>query len=239
MDLILYPGVLALGHLVAENRRSHPIRSRFGLIGVNALIALPISYNICEDRMKDMAEKRGFRWWASWYLRASYLLMWGFLMIAQGGEELLEHRFRRGSLPFRGPLSVATFVVLLWQLWAFWPRDTESEADKSPGIPLLGAICFGVLAWQREHAWAVLGISVELALLFAWAGPKVYRRSLVLAIIGWSIAGPAVFLFPWPNGERLDLVFVFGGFATALQGEFGLARDLSTLRGQSKDIVAA
>jgi hypothetical protein len=95
--------------------------------------------------MTDLAENRGFGSWASWYLRASYLLMWGLFMIVLSGEDLLEQRF--GSVPssFRIPLSVAMFIVLAWQVWALWPRDPESEAEKSPGVILLAAICIGVL----------------------------------------------------------------------------------------------
>jgi hypothetical protein len=145
-------------------------------------------------------------------------------------EDLLQQRFGSVPSPFRVPLSIAMFIVLAWQIWALSPRDPESEAEKSPGVLLLAAICIGVLTWQREHAWAVVGTSVALALFFAWAGGKVYRRPLWLAIVGWSIAGPAVFLFPWPNDQRFMLVLVLGGLVTALQGSVNFVRALRVLR---------
>jgi len=187
--------------------------------------------------MKDSAEKRGFRWWVRWYLRASYTLMWGLLLTTQGSEWLLQDRFSSVLWPWRGTIRLAAFLSTLWMLWALWPRE-ESEAEKSwAGVLLLWAVSFGVLTWQREHGWAVVGTSVEIALFLAWWA-KLHRRSLILAIVGWSLAGPAVFVLPWSNGQRFDLVLVLGGFATALQGGFGLARDLITLRRQSEDIVA-
>jgi len=82
-----------------------------------------------------------------------------------------------------------------------------------------------------------VGTGVEVATFLAWLA-KLYRRSLILAIVSWGLAGPGVFLLPWPNGQRYYLVLVLGGFATALQGGLGLARDLIALRRQSKDITA-
>jgi hypothetical protein len=163
--------------------------------------------------------------------------MWGFFVTAQGCEMLLHERFSSVHGPWRSTVRFAAFIATLWTLWAL-SRDTESAAEKSwATVLLLWAVCFGVLAWQSEHAWAVVGTGVEVAALMAWSA-KSYGRSLILAIVGWGIAGPAVFLLPWPNGQRYDLVLVLGGFATALQGGIGLARDLSALRRQSKDLVA-
>jgi hypothetical protein len=190
------------------------------------------------DLIKDSAQKRGFRWWASWYLRASYQLMWGFFVTAAGSEMLLRDRFGGVHGPWRDIVGLATFITTLWMLWALWPRDTESKAERQgAGILLLCALGVGVLAWQREHAWAVAGTGIELAALMAWLA-KLHRRSFIIAAVGWGISGLAVFLLPWPNGHRYHLVFVLGGFATSLQGGIALARDLIALRRQSKDIAA-
>jgi|SRR5437667_6400483 len=120
--------------------------------------------------MKDSAEKRGFRWWVRWYLRASYTLMWGLLLTTQGSEWLLQDRFSSVLWPWRGTIRLAAFLSTLWMLWALWPRE-ESEAEKSwAGVLLLWAVSFGVLTWQREHGWAVVGTSVENRAVFGVVG---------------------------------------------------------------------
>ena len=186
----------------------------------------------------DMEDSTGFRWWSRWFLRASYLLMWGLSVTAMGSEGLLHERFANTSWPWPETIHVAAFATTLWLFWALWPlRESEPLTGNTSAAVFLLVVCVGVLTWQREHVWAVVGSGLVCAALFA-CGADVYRRSLVLTVAAWGLAGFAVLLFPWPNGQRYDLVFVLGGLATTLQGGFWLASDLIAVRRHPQELSA-
>lgn len=184
-------------------------------------------------------EKPGFRWWAVWYLRASHRLAWGLAIATLMGESLLQERFPY-LVSWRGPVTFVSILAWLWMLWALWPRSSDLAVRNSLGgewPTLLTGICWGLMAWQREHLWALVGLSVPTAICF-WVLAKIYERSAVIAIIGWLLAGIVVLFVPWPNAQRFDLLIVLGCLGTALQGGFDLVREVRALPRQMESITA-
>ncbi len=190
--------------------------------------------------MNDPTTKRGFRWWSKWFLRASYLLMWGLSVTAIGSEGLLQDRFANAAWPWSGTIHAATFATTLWtlwMLWALWPlRESDSPTGNKQAAVFFLVLCVGVATWQREHLWAVVGTGLVCAPLLACL-TEIYQRSLALAVCAWGLAGFAVLLLPWPNGQRFDLIWMLGGLATALQGAIGLSSDLMSLRRRSQNVA--
>jgi hypothetical protein len=182
--------------------------------------------------MNELGEHHGFGWWALWCLRETRFLVGGLVMATLGGQGLIDERFPNLTGFWRAPVIAASVLALLWMLWALsHDLGSESDAQKSgsESVLLLGVLCVGVLAWQREHAWAVVGLGLGVALLFVRLA-KSRGRSYVIAITGWVLAGFVVLLLQWPNAQRFLLVLVAGGLLTALQGAFELA-----MRPRSKD----
>jgi hypothetical protein len=172
--------------------------------------------------MNELSENDGFGWWALWCLRETRLLVGGLVMATLGGQGLIDERFPNLTGFWRGPMIAASVLALLWMLWALsHDLGSESDAQKSgsESVLLLGVLCIGVLAWQREHTWAIVGLGLGAALLFARLA-KSRRRSYVIAITGWILAGFVVLRLRWPNAQRFLLVLVAGGLLTALQGGF-------------------
>ena len=197
--------------------------------------------------VEESPHERGFRWWVVWCLRASQLLMFGLAVAVLAGEDLLGERFPNS--PWRGPLGRASFLAWLWLFVILWipdvwvkevePVGPEYTARRSKLVEtvLLGAAGGGVLAWQREHIWAVMGFGAGAALFFA-ALAKFRQRSYFLAVAGWILAGLAVLLLQWPNEQRFGLLLVLGGFASALQGAWELVKDARAVQGQQKSMIA-
>lgn len=172
----------------------------------------------------DPRKERGLLARASWYLRASHLLMWGLMVAVLGTYELLIDRFP--ASPWRGAMGFAFWLSQLWLLWALWP-GTPTEITGKPyrgeGEVLVYALSSGFFIWQRDHIWVVLAWSIVSALFFLRIA--VFRRKpSTIAAIGWILSGVVALFVEWPNGQKFFLVVLLGGLSTVFQGVVEFAR---------------
>jgi hypothetical protein len=180
---------------------------------------------------RDLApQRRGFLSWARWWLSASHLMMWGLAIAAMTAQPLLQER--SPHLASSWPIGAACILASLWMLWGLWPGSPGQPLRGGEGTILLLAVCWGVMTWQREHAWAVVGLCAATAVGFRMLG-KIRRRSVDAAAVAWILAGIAVFFFQWPNSKRLYLAIILGGLGTAVQGGFDLVRHVRGASGKS------
>jgi hypothetical protein len=154
------------------------------------------------------------------------MLMWGLVLAISAPKDMVLDR--SPQLLSSWIMLLARIVAALWWVWVMWETLEASAESRRVDYRLaitlwLTALCWGAATWQGEHAWAVAGMSVVSALSFAVMG-WIVKRSFVVAVGAWIVAGIGVFFIQWPNSQRLSLVLLVGGSGVALQGTFELIR---------------
>lgn len=167
---------------------------------------------------------------------AANQLVWGLAIASIAGAELLAERFPNsrwrglaGWSSWLGCLCVAVFLILPEGS----PSGVQSLSDEERArwykivrLKLLGALCIGLVFALRQYVWAAIALGTGASIWFANVA-RVLDRTYIFAVTGWLVGGYVVLFFPWPNEQRLILVFVIGGLATAMQGGWGLVKTVS------------
>lgn len=144
-------------------------------------------------------------------------VLWGVGIALAFAERLIE--LRQPGLGWgvlTGGLALVTAGLLIWR--------EEKSADAARSLVwLLFIPLYATLYACRRHEWAQPLAGVATA-AYSWAAARLRRRRWPIAMAGCLVAGVAVRLAPWPNEQRLLLVFVAWGLAVALQGIWEIAQ---------------
>jgi len=106
---------------------------------------------------------------------------------------------------------------------ASWPPSLETSNSGEEALQFLWFLSWGVLMFLRKHEWTSLALGVITGLYF-WMIGRMHQRRYLVAVVGWILAGFAVYFLRWPNEQRLMLSGVAGGLATAVQGAWEMPR---------------
>lgn len=119
-------------------------------------------------------------------------------------------------------LILALIVMIVATIGLF--RKDES---KGTGQMIWLAFCLFLtpVYYMRTHDWAPVATGVLLAAFF-WVISKTTGRTYPFILLGSLLSGVLSLHFPWPNGQRCLLTFVFTGFAVSLQGIWIILRYL-------------
>ena len=139
--------------------------------------------------------------------------------------------FGQGLLDGRAPHSFWSLPLMLVGLACVAlgsPRENEQKKERKEDAfgCLVGAcflVCYLAFFSFREQVWASPAAAVVTA-AYVWALARSRHRSWPTAVAGCLLSGAAVLLVPWPNRQRLMLVFVGFGLAVALQGVWQIVR---------------
>jgi hypothetical protein len=151
------------------------------------------------------------------------MFFWGLWTAAIAGWRLLDTRLAHG--PSSGVVLVALGVILA----ALAMQEACLNRNDKPGENrfrwrwfLLFLLPMAPLIYFQEKDWTPLAAGVILAVT-AWGFARSRHRSWPIAVTGCLVTGAAVLLVPWPNEQRLMLVFVGQGAAIALQSAWEIA----------------
>ena len=137
-------------------------------------------------------------------------------MASIAGEQLLRERVPHS--PWQRAVSLVLFVTLLLTvIEGFITMPSWRSNSDEGGLPFLLFLSWVVLMVFRKREWAPLASGVITGLYFWMIGRK-HQRHLLVAVVGWLLAGFGVYFLHWPNEQRLMLTCVAGSLATAVQG---------------------
>lgn len=182
------------------------------------------SVGIMSTQRPQLNGYRGLRWWAVWLFGSSHMFMFGLLVASVTGQALGRQRPELVLEPWNHVLIAVVVVCLVWWAVAFFPRPSMSSPSAVPDrlgrTRLILAACVVLLVWQRSSAWSVVCLGpIAAAYLWAWYSKAKWPFPYI-AVVGYCVASPAVFLLRWTNDQRFLMVLCLGGVATALQGLF-------------------
>jgi hypothetical protein len=166
----------------------------------------------------------GFREKVKGWFKVGRMFFWGLAFASGFGEMLLGKRAPRSL--WSGVLLLFLAAVALVD----WNGKTGEKQDTSGCLPWLAfCLCWAPLYYFRQQHWAPLAAGMATAGYLVALG-RSRRRSWPIAVAGCLLVGVAARRVPWPNEERLLLVFVCFGLSVALQGVWEIVRHLQGQR---------
>jgi hypothetical protein len=171
--------------------------------------------------------------WVRWLrinLAAARWITFGIFIASFTGWQLLSERVPHS--PWPRAVGVAASLSLLPNIveglitMGSWPPSLETSNSGEEALQLLLFLSWVVLMVLRKHEWTSLALGVITGLYF-WMIGRMHQRRYLVAVVGWILAGFAVYLLHWPNEQRLMLSGVAGGLATAVQGAWVMHEILS------------
>jgi hypothetical protein len=143
-------------------------------------------------------------------LRVARTFLLGLWFSTVFGEILLQKRMSHSHWNI-----VVMLIILIVTTVGLFRKDENNGASQILWFAF--CLCLAPVYYQRTHDWAPVVTGALLAVLF-WANMKVSGRSYPFIPLGALLSGVLTLHFPWPNGQRCLLTFVFTGFVISLQG---------------------